>query len=186
MHLFLTGKVQIGKTTVVDKTIARLGVTPGGFRTYFGEDRRAPHHFLYMSSAARPRSFAPDHAVAEFRLGADGAPTACQLLPRFEELGLPCLAAAPSYPLIVLAECGRLEQRLPAFRQRVLELLDGSTPILGVVREDAMGWLGESRRHPRVRLIPVTEENRDRLPEELASYFTALLAKPKNRKEKRE
>ena len=36
MHLFLTGKVQIGKTTVVDKAIARLGVTPGGFRTYFG------------------------------------------------------------------------------------------------------------------------------------------------------
>ena len=186
MHLFLTGKVQIGKTTVVDKTIARLGVTPGGFRTYFGEDRRAPHHFLYMSSAARPRSFAPDHAVAEFRLGADGAPTACQLLPRFEELGLQCLEAAPSYPLIVLDECGRLEQRLPAFRQRVLELLDGSPPILGVVREDAMGWLEEIRRHPRVRLIPVTEENRDRLAEELASYFTALLEKPKNRKEKRE
>ena len=186
MHLFLTGKVQIGKTTVVDKTIARLGVTPGGFRTYFGEDRRAPHHFLYMSSAARPRSFAPDHAVAEFRLGADGAPTACQLLPRFEELGLQCLEAAPSYPLIVLDECGRLEQRLPAFRQRVLELLDGSIPILGVVREEAMGWLEEIRRHPRVQLIPVTEENRDRLPEELASYFTALLEKPKNRKEKRE
>lgn len=186
MHLFLTGKVQIGKTTVVDKTIARLGVTPGGFRTYFGEDRRAPRHFLYMSCAARPRSFAPDHAVAEFRLGADGAPTACQLLPRFEELGLQCLEAAPSYPIIVLDECGRLEQRLPAFRQRVLELLDGSTPILGVVREDAMGWLEGIRRHPRVQLIPVTEENRDRLPEELAAYFTALLEKPKNRKEKRE
>ena len=186
MHLFLTGKVQIGKTTVVDKTIARLGVTPGGFRTYFGEDRRAPHHFLYMSSAARPRSFAPDHAVAEFRLGADGAPTACQLLPRFVELGLHCLEDAQRHPMLLMDECGRLEQRLPAFRQRVLELLDGSPPILGVVREDAMGWLEGIRRHPRVRLVPVTVENRDRLPEELASYFTALLEKPKNRKEKRE
>ena len=27
-------------------------------------------------------------------------------------------------------------------------------------------------------------ENRDRLPEELAAYFTAFLEKPKNRKEK--
>ena len=88
--------------------------------------------------------------------------------------------------MLLMDECGRLEQRLPAFRQRVLELLDGSIPILGVVREDAMGWLEEIRRHPRVRLIPVTEENRDRRPEELASYFTALLEKPKNRKEKRE
>ena len=64
--------------------------------------------------------------------------------------------------------------------------MDGSTPILGVVREDAMGWLEEIRRHPGVQLIPVTVENRDRLPEELAAYFTALLEKPKNRKEKRE
>ena len=184
MHLFLTGKVQIGKTTVVDKTIARLGVTPGGFRTYFGEDRRAPHHFLYMGSAAQPRSFAPDHAIAEFRLGADGVPTACQLLPRFEELGLCCLEDAQKYPMLLMDECGRLEQRLLAFRQRVLELLDGSTPILGVVREDAMDWLEEIRRHPGVQLIPVTVENRDRLPEEMAAYFMDLLEQTKNRKEK--
>lgn len=175
MHLFLTGKVQIGKTTVVDKTIARLGVTPGGFRTYFGEDRRAPHHFLYMSSAARPRSFAPDHAVAEFRLGADGAPTACQLLPRFEELGLQYLAQASAYPLIILDECGRLEQRFPRFCAQVLELLEGETPVLGVVRQDVMGWLEEIRHHPKVQLVTVTEQNRNELPQQLAAYYRTLL-----------
>ena len=61
MHIFLTGTVQIGKTTVIDKTLALLGVTAGGFRSYFGADRHCPsHHYLYMSSAANrapsPRS----------------------------------------------------------------------------------------------------------------------------------
>ena len=42
MHLFLTGSVQIGKTTALNKTLELLKVTPGGFRSYFGEDRKSP------------------------------------------------------------------------------------------------------------------------------------------------
>ena len=174
MHLFLTGAIQIGKTTVVDKTLELLRVTPGGFRSYFGEDRMTDEHFLYMSSAAVPRAFTQQNAIVAFRREQGGA-MRCTVLPRFEELGLQCLAAAPSYPLIVLDECGRLEQRLERFRARVLELLDGDTPVLGVVRQDAMGWLEDIRHHGKVRLITVTEQNRDELPEQLAAYYRPLL-----------
>ena len=174
MHIFLTGAIQIGKTTVLDKTLALLGVTAGGFRTYFGADRRSAHHYLYMSSAAEPRVFTPEHAIVEFGKDADGK-LRRTVLPRFAELGLQYLAAAPAYPLIVLDECGRLEQQLHCFHVQVLALLEGDTPILGVVRQDAMGWLEEIRRHPNVRLITVTEENRDDLPRQLAEYYRPLL-----------
>ena len=42
MHLFLTGSVQIGKTTALNKTLELLKVTPGGFSAYIGEDRKSP------------------------------------------------------------------------------------------------------------------------------------------------
>ena len=61
--LFLTGPIRIGKTTVVDKTIDLLGVTPGGFRSYCGPDRPRPEHFLYMSSADASRSCTPQHEM---------------------------------------------------------------------------------------------------------------------------
>lgn len=113
MHLFLTGSVQIGKTTALNKTLELLKVTPGGFRSYFGEDRKSPCRYLYMSSAAEPRAFTPDHAIVKFGQDENGAPVRT-ILPRFEELGLQYLSEASSYPLIVLDECGRLEQRFPA------------------------------------------------------------------------
>ena len=157
MHIFLTGTVQIGKTTVIDKTLALLGVTAGGFRSYFGADRHCPsHHYLYMSSAAHGMM---RHAV----------------LPRFEELGLQYLAQASAYPLIILDECGRLEQRFPRFCAQVLELLEGETPVLGAVRQDVMGWLEEIRHHPKVQLVTVTEQNRNELPQQLAAYYRTLL-----------
>ena len=61
MHLFLTGSVQIGKTTALNKTLELLKVIPGGFRSYFGEDRKSPCRYLYMSSAAEPRAFGSCH-----------------------------------------------------------------------------------------------------------------------------
>ena len=97
MHLFLTGPIRIGRTTVVDKTIDLLGVTPGGFRSYFGPDRPLPEHFLYMSSADAPRSCTPQHAIVAFRAQPNGDPQ-CTVLPRFEELGLACLQTAPRPP----------------------------------------------------------------------------------------
>ena len=42
MHLFLTGSVQIGKTTALNKTLELLKVTPGGFRSYFGRTADLP------------------------------------------------------------------------------------------------------------------------------------------------
>ena len=174
MHLFLTGSVQIGKTTALNKTLELLKVTPGGFRSYFGEDRKSPCRYLYMSSAAEPRAFTPDHAIVKFGQDENGAPVRT-ILPSFEELGLQYLSEASSYPLIVLDECGRLEQKLPCFRARVLELLDGDTPILGDMRQEAMGWLEDIRNHPKVQLITVTEQNRNDLPLQLAEYYAPFI-----------
>ena len=115
MHLFLTGSVQIGKTTALNKTLELLKVTPGGFRSYFGEDRKSPCRYLYMSSAAEPCTFTPEHAIVKYGLNENGAPVRT-ILPSFEELGLQYLSEASSYPLIVLDECGRLEQKLPRFQ----------------------------------------------------------------------
>ena len=174
MHLFLTGSVQIGKTTALNKTLELLKVIPGGFRSYFGEDRKSPCRYLYMSSAAEPCAFTPEHAIVKYGLNENGMPVDI-VLPRFEELGLQYLSEASSYPLIVLDECGRLEQQLPRFRARVLELLDGDVPVLGAVRQDAMGWLEDIRNHPKVQLITVTEQNRNDLPLQLAEYYAPFI-----------
>lgn len=165
MHIFLTGELRVGKSTVIDRTVALLGVCPGGFRTYFGPDREAPCHRLYLCDAGEPRQFDAAHAIAHFR---GECPPEFDL-PRFEALALAALQKGQAAPLLLMDECGRMEQEARRFQQTVQERLEEQRPILGVVREGAGDWLETIRRHSKVCLITVTRENRDTLPMELAA-----------------
>ena len=51
MHVFLTGDVQIGKSTAIRRAIAQLGRPVYGFRTFF-TDRESAEKSLYMLPAA--------------------------------------------------------------------------------------------------------------------------------------
>lgn len=166
MHIFLTGAVQVGKSTVIDKTLRLLGATPGGFRTYFGADRTAGHHRLYLCGGGEECPCDDAHAVAAFAPGS----LPCLDVQRFEELALAALQNE-DVPLLLMDECGRLEKKATRFHGRVYELLEGDIPILGVLRQDANGWLDVIRSHPKVKVITVTPENRDALPEQLAALL---------------
>ena len=160
MHIFLTGAVQIGKSTVISKVINSAGLRVGGFRTSFGPDRASPDRLLYLYSAGSPPALDEDHGVVRFT-GRVPAP----IPGRFDSLGIPLLREAKARAsLIIMDECGRLESDALPFQAEILSALDGDTPVLGVVREGLPGWTTAVAAHPRVRLVTVTMENRDYLP----------------------
>lgn len=165
MHIFLTGAIQIGKSTVIDKIVSRLQVNPGGFKTYFGPDRYSSDRLLYMNPAAEPRVFQPDLAVVVFTTGCP--PQA--LTERWDKRGVQLIRTARTNSnLIVMDECGSLEAQALLFQKEVLDTLEGNIPVLGVVKMDSRGWTDRIRNHPRVKLITITKENRDALPLMLA------------------
>ena len=165
MHIFLTGEIQIGKSTVLQKTLSLLNLPYGGFCTYFGQDRYAPEHCLYINDAAQPKTFGQENVVVRF---GEGPPEV--FTERFDTTGAGYIekASAECTRLIVMDECGALERKALRFQQSILKALDGEVPILGVVKLSASGWVDCIRNHPKVRLITVDEQNRDRLPTELS------------------
>ncbi len=80
MHVFLTGDVQIGKSTAIRRAIAQLGRPVYGFRTFF-TDRESAEKSLYMLPAAAERAPGQEDAVAVF---SGGRPT--PLTARFDAL----------------------------------------------------------------------------------------------------
>lgn len=159
-HIFLTGKIQVGKSTVIQKTLQLLNVKHSGFRTYFGADRSNPNRCLYISNASLPAIYDEASVVARFT----PVPPPEIFPERFDVLGSEYIKdAVKTADLIVMDELGNLENSALRFQNAVLDALDGDVPILGVIKLSASGWLDEIRSHPKVRMELVTEENRNKL-----------------------
>ncbi len=168
MHIFLTGDVQVGKSTVIDKVLSQFGGKVGGFRTAFGADRNEADRWLYMWDAAEEPVLDDAHGVVRFI-----ARKPQIFLSRFNEIGGTALRRAQNEQtaLILMDECGRFEGAAEYFQAELFAALKGDIPVLGVVRQGYGGWLDKIRSHPNVTLLTVTEENRDTLPGQIIKHL---------------
>ncbi len=197
MHIFLTGEIQVGKSTLIKKVLRELpSLRPGGFCTVSRPDIPGTGGSVYLVRAGekdpvfgtanrvgiRCRLFALPEAE-QLRMKAffpseeaflealqDTGPIA---FPKtFDEYGVLTLADAEKSRLILMDEIGKMECRASLFSKRVLTLLNGDVPVFGVLRKEGQTLLQEQiRNHPKVTLIEVTEENRD----DLVPQLTRLL-----------
>jgi nucleoside-triphosphatase len=161
--IFLTGKIQIGKSTVVDKVISAWDGTVTGFRTWFGDDRGSPDRFLYISDVYKKR-------ICKAVRFESGRPKEI-FFESFNNFGAGLINETGDSRLIIMDELGRFESRADIFKSAAMQKLDNDTPVLGVLRLDSYGWLDDIRAHPNVCVIEVTEENRDELPETVLSIL---------------
>jgi len=71
--------------------------------------------------------------------------------------------------IIVIDEIGPMGMLSELLCQTVLEILAGEAVVLGTIVERSHRLADRVRRHPRVRLRPVTPANRDELPARIAA-----------------
>ena len=168
MHVFVTGERQTGKSRAVRRAAEMLGRPCKGFLTCFLTRERGTSS-LYMVPPEERDLRDEEHVVAVLE---DGRMR--PLTERFDTLGARLLREARSHPeaLILMDECGHLEKNAMVFRKEILTCLDGDIPVLGVLRRD-QPWHDFIKRHPKVRVLTLTEENRAGIAEEI----TALLRK---------
>ncbi len=177
MHIFLTGDVQVGKSTIIRKMLQALPLKyPGGFLSVSVPDLPDGQMSVYLVPAGETTP----QMAAENRVGIrKGAGRGIEKFPQaFDTAGVRALQGAEESGLIVMDEVGRMEQDAALFSARILELLDGKTPILGVVQKVADTPLTNTiRRHPDVRVLEITTGNR----EEMAKTVLQLVKKALDR-----
>ena len=154
-HIFLTGKVQVGKSTIIQKLLSSdlcQGKRIGGFRTV-NQGRS-----VYIIGAEQPLSSCSEKNICGYRymdrLNIDSYPEV------FDNLGCSLLENAERSDIIVMDELGFLESEAFAFQKKILEILDGDTPVIGVIKPRSSDFLDLVRKHPRVEILEVTPENR--------------------------
>lgn len=166
--IFLTGPLQIGKTSIIKKVLGQLNLSYGGFQTYFGLDRWQENRFLYINSADQAYRYESENRLVRFAENKRPQVDLNQF--DYYGVGLIRLARAGK-EIIVMDECGNFEKEAWLFQQEILRTLAEDKPVLGVIKESSWGFTDQIRSHPQVCLIEVTKENRQALPKEIINRF---------------
>lgn len=159
--------MQVGKSTIIKKTLAALKLRDiGGFRSVSVPDLPDGAMSVYLIPVGEKDPVVNDWNRVGIRKGCGRG--IGKFPEAFERAGVQALKGAEGMPLILMDEVGRMESAAARFSERILALLDGSTPILGVVQKIADTPLTNAiRQHPNVRVLTVTKENREKLAEEV-------------------
>lgn len=161
MNLFLTGNIQIGKSTVLKKALqaltAETNLRLGGFYTFHIPDCRD----VFMAEYGAEPIIDDAHRIATWQGNA--------MLPHeevFNQLGVKLLTKAEWADWIIMDELGFLEKNATAFQEKVFQCLRGKTPCAGVLRKGIVPWQKPIYQIPDLKIFEVTLENRESLPTE--------------------
>jgi nucleoside-triphosphatase len=173
LGLLLEGRPGIGKTTVARRLLALMrdaGIPLGGFVT--DEIRSGGHRqgFTVQTVAGQRGVLAHVQLPGPPRVGRYGVD-----LPAFERVALPAIVAPPPVGVVVVVvdELGKMELASAAFRDAMSDLLDQQVAVVATVHVHRHPFTDALKRRPDLRVIRVTERNRDALPERLAAELAA-------------
>ncbi|MGD2104062.1 MAG: NTPase [Anaerolineae bacterium] len=168
--LLLTGRPGVGKTTVVKKVARALGEQAGGFITEeirSSSDRRLGFRVVTLSGK--------EAIMAHVDLRGQGRPRVSRYgvdVMALEAVGVAALRAATgSGRTIIVDEIGKMELFSDAFKDAVLDAIEGECPVLGTVMSGSDPWVDDLKARDRVEVWEVTAENRHGLPQRIRRWL---------------
>jgi nucleoside-triphosphatase len=158
-RILLTGPPQCGKTTVVQKVVARWPGKAAGF--YTREVRKAGIRvgFEIVTLAGATALLSHVDFPGPYRVGKYGVS-----LENFHRVALPALEVIPGVDIIVVDEVGKMECLSPRFVTAMESLWSAPVPLLVTVAAKGAGYIAALKGKPDKTLFTVTPANRDALP----------------------
>ena len=167
-RILLTGPPRCGKTTVVQKLVARFTGAAAGF--YTREVRRAGERvgFEIVTLDGQVAWLSRVDFPGPFRVGKYGVN-----LENLHRVGLPALEPAPGVDLIVVDEVGKMECLSPRFIAALERLWAAPVSLLITVSARGGGYMQRLKEKPDKILLTVTPENREALPDRILNLLSA-------------
>lgn len=171
----LTGAPGSGKTTVVLRLVEilkRMGFSVGGMYTREVRSSGSRVGFEIVDVAT--------NRVGKLAWAGHGSgPRVGKYvvnLRDLEEVGVKAIESADRFDIVVVDEVGPMELKSHKFREAVKKLLTMDRPTVFTIHYRASDeLLDEIRRIASGRIVVVTLENRDKLPEKLAESIKSMI-----------
>lgn len=161
--ILITGKPGVGKTTVVQKIIERMGsLNMAGFYTTEIRDKGTRLGFELQGLNGKRRALAHVDIHSRQRVGKYAVDT-----DGFEDFLETLDLLNSKVELIVIDEIGKMELFSNRFRGLVRNALNSDKQMLATIPIKESEFIREIKYRVDIRLFEVTYDNRDRLPDEI-------------------
>ena len=170
--LLLSGMPGTGKTSIIKQAISGLGGRAGGFYT---EEMRSEEGnrkgFRLVTLDGREVRLAHVRTDSRFRVGKYGVD-----IKGLDSVGVGALLeAAGQGKIIVVDEIGRMELLSEKFRDAVNRILDSGNIVLGTVMLNSHPFADAVKRHPGVRVVPVTGANKQQVTSSVIEWLNEVM-----------
>jgi nucleoside-triphosphatase len=165
VKILLEGRPGIGKSTVARSLIGvleRRSVPVSGFTTEEIRQGRLRVGFRVEAVSGESAVLAHIDLAGPPRVGKYGVD-----LETFERVALPSITDPAG--VVVIDELGKMELASERFQMAVSALFDADLPIVATVHAFAHPFTDELKRGPGIQTIRISQQNRDKMPKELAS-----------------
>ncbi len=164
--ILLAGVPGVGKTTLIQRVLARWAGPAGGFYTEEMREhgQRVGFRLVTLAGASVTLAHTPSPALplpGRHRVGRYVVDVAA-----LDRVGVEAIRrAVAAGHLVVVDEIGKMELFSQAFRAAVLEAIASAAPVLGTIMLRPHPWADALKARPEVQVVTVTRENRDALVE---------------------
>ena len=167
-NLFLTGKIGVGKSTILKNALKEFDISIGGYitkRIFDGYYRKYMVKSLYDSNEEYTivRVDSRDNSKEGF-------------ISSFENGVVSILDKSLKHrDLIVLDELGCAENNMNMFTSKVFQLLNSNKIVFGVLKDNNCKFLNDIKSRDDVVIIEITEENRDYISKEIIHILKGFM-----------
>jgi nucleoside-triphosphatase THEP1 len=157
-NILVTGLPGCGKTTLIEKVAAGIGIPVAGFLTREIREKGKRVGFWVETFDGKKGTLAHINDQSQVRIGKYGVD-----LQVLEAIAVPSFHAGSSEVLVVVDEIGKMECFSLLFRKAVLSVLDSPNPVLASIAERGDPFMEGIKSRKDVEVHKILASNRDLL-----------------------
>jgi len=167
-NIFVTGPPGCGKSTVIEKLLARIEKPATGFFTREIREKSRRTGFSITTLDGKKGILSHENIKMGSKVGKYGVN-----LHDIDEIAVPSMMPAMAGEIVVIDEVGKMECFSLLFRQTLIKVLDSQHPVIGSIAQKGDKFIREIRARDDVLLVPLTKKNRD-APELIDQLLSAV------------
>ena len=156
-HL-LTGPPRCGKSTLFERLIKRLDRPMTGFFTSEMREKGKRVGFKIITLEGQEGILAHECIKSHIRVGKYGVN-----LQELDKIAVPAIQPTTSDQMVIIDEIGKMECFSQLFQKRLLDVLNSPNVVIGSIALKGSQFIERIKTRNDVRIVQVTENNRDEL-----------------------